>query len=536
MKKIVIIPGGFHPYHAGHRALYDAAREAFPSADVFVAATDDTSERPFPFKTKRFLAQQAGIPGNRFIRVKSPFRAEEITQMYDPDDTQLIFVRSEKDAQKQPQAGGVKKDGSAAYLQPYKRNGLEPFRQHGYMVYLPTVQFGPGMTSATEIRAKWPEMTPEEKISLVQTMYPSTVAKDAAAGKIVSMLDEIMMGSMAEGMNGAQASLMGAATGAAPSLLNPTPTPMANAADRPRRGVRMGVEFDETDTGLTTSYQDGVTTRTVTPAAATPPDLELVRQKDELSQQLRAQGMTGAEILKNPKYRELSRRIRGIEEQNTVTQGPNKGKKWSPDTPGPTAPGFRGVDRGVPSPEDGATAPPRGYRAPAPPKKLAPAGTYGPVNLEGYNTSFLQKIVTSGRPAKGITPAQAMAELRLRINDANPDFRPSPEFTARYLQGRVKEATLVHDPDEGLQIRPAGGMGTWDEQSLVSNLARKFADMVEMVKNKNYAGLHHALYRAGVVENMVRALAELEAFQAQQGRRPIARGREIDTTDYLEER
>jgi hypothetical protein len=156
------------------------------------------------------------------------------------------------------------------------------------------------------------------------------------------MLEEILVDAVAEGMNGAQASLMGAATGAAPSLLNPTPTPMANAADRPRRGVRMGQEFDE--------------------------------------------------------------------------------------------------------------------------------------------------------------------------------------------------ATLINDPEAGVQLRPAGGMGTYDEASLVSNLARKFASMVDMVKNKNYAGLHHTLYRAGVVENMVRALAELEQFQKQQGRRPIARGREIDITDYIDEK
>ena len=53
MKKLVIIPGGFHPFHAGHKALYDAAREAFPSADVYVAATADTSSRPFSFELKK---------------------------------------------------------------------------------------------------------------------------------------------------------------------------------------------------------------------------------------------------------------------------------------------------------------------------------------------------------------------------------------------------------------------------------------------------------------------------------------------------
>jgi hypothetical protein len=300
MKKLVIMPGGFHPFHAGHLALYNAAKESFPSADVFVAATADTSARPFPFRLKKTLAQAAGVPGNRFIQVKSPFRAEEITQMYDPKDTQLIFVRSEKDRDTQPRAGGMKKDGSPSYLQPYKRTGRETFDKHAYMAYLPVATFGPGMTSATEIRAKWPEMEPEQKIGLIKTLYPSTAANDAAAAKIVAMFDE-----------------------------------------------------------------------------------------------------------------------------------------------------------------------------------------------------------TISKP--------------------------------------VEEAVLVNDPDAGHQIVPDGGMGTWDEASLVSNLARKFADMVTMVKNKNYSGLQYALYQGGVVKSMVDALAQYERFMNKQGRRPIARGREIDLAqvkenpDYIDE-
>lgn len=189
MKKLVIIPGGFHPFHAGHKALYDAAVAAFPSADVYVAATADTSTRPFPFEIKEKLARLAGIPPHRFIQVKSPFRAQEITQHYDPNDTQLIFVRSEKDRGEQPQAGGIKKDGTPGYLQPYKRNGREPMNRHGYMAYLPTVQFGTGMTSATEIRGKWPSMTPEQKISLVNSLYPSTQGNDKLAAVTVKLLD-----------------------------------------------------------------------------------------------------------------------------------------------------------------------------------------------------------------------------------------------------------------------------------------------------------------------------------------------------------
>jgi len=304
MKKLVIIPGGFHPFHAGHKALYDAARDTFPSADIYVAATADTSTRPFPFEVKKKLARIAGIDGHRFIQVKSPFRAEEITQHYDPANTVLIFARSEKDRDQQPRAGGVKKDGTQAYLQPFKRNGLEPMNQHGYMVYLPTVQFGPGMTSATEIRAKWPGMDQEQKVNLVQQLYPDTQVKTKLADVIVKMLDAVMGGNKAVG-----------------------------------------------------------------------------------------------------------------------------------------------------------------------------------------------------------------------------------------------EAVLINDPDAGHQIRPDGGMGTWDESSMVSNLSRKFADMVIMVKGKNYTGLQHVLYKGGVVKGLVDALAEYELFMQKQGRRPIARGREIDMSqvavnenpDYIEE-
>lgn len=192
MKKLVIMPGGFHPWHAGHTALYQAAQAAFPSADVFVAATADTATRPFPFGLKKMLAQAAGVPANRFIQVKSPFSAEEITQVYDSADTQLIFVRSEKDRSEKPQAGGVKKNGEPAYLQPYKRTGLAPMSQHGYVAYLPVAQFASGMTSATEIRAKWPEMSPEQKSELIKNIYPVAAANAAAAQKLVEIFNSVL--------------------------------------------------------------------------------------------------------------------------------------------------------------------------------------------------------------------------------------------------------------------------------------------------------------------------------------------------------
>jgi len=190
MKQLVIMAGGFHPFHAGHAALYNSARQAFPSADVYVAATNDTSSRPFPFAVKEKLAKLAGVEPGHFVQVKSPFRAQEITAGYDPETTQLIFVRSEKDATKPPQAGGNKKDGTPSYLQPLAgQQQLAPMTEHAYMAYLPTVEFGPGMTSATEIRTAWPTLNDKRKTALVMSLYPKTQTNPKLAANVVAMLD-----------------------------------------------------------------------------------------------------------------------------------------------------------------------------------------------------------------------------------------------------------------------------------------------------------------------------------------------------------
>jgi hypothetical protein len=199
MSTIVIMPGGFHPFHAGHAALYQSAVKAFPDAEVFVAATNDTSSRPFPFAVKEKLAKLAGVDAGHFVQVKSPFQAKEITSRFDPETDHLIFVRSEKDADKPPLAGGVKKDGDPSYLQPLLGvTKLEPFSKRAYMAYLPTVEFGPGMTSATEIRTAWPTLNEKRKTALVMSLYPATQKNPRLAANVVAMLDTAIGGELEE--------------------------------------------------------------------------------------------------------------------------------------------------------------------------------------------------------------------------------------------------------------------------------------------------------------------------------------------------
>jgi hypothetical protein len=204
MKQIVIMTGGFHPFHAGHYALYKSALEAFPQADVYVAATNDQKVRPFPFEIKEKLAKLAGVQPGRFVQVKSPFMPKEITQNYDPENDVVIFVRSEKDRNEQPKPGGTKKDGSPAYFQPYTGKDMQPFSKHAYIDYLPTVEFGPGIKSATEIRNAWPGLNDRQKTAMVMSLYPATQKNQKLALNVVKLLDAGMGTETSEAANPAQ--------------------------------------------------------------------------------------------------------------------------------------------------------------------------------------------------------------------------------------------------------------------------------------------------------------------------------------------
>ena len=212
MKQLVIMSGGFHPFHAGHMALYQAAREQFPGADIVVGATDVQARRPFPFKIKQKLAQLSGVPPKDFVQVQRQFSAADpsiVNRVKNPEDTALIFVRSDKDQGKAPMPAAIdpatgqlplvtrganKGKPVSNYLQYYSgnENQLAPMTQHAYMAYLPTVEFGPGMTSATEIRTAWPTLNEKRKTALVMSLYPRTQSNPKLATTVVKLLDTAM--------------------------------------------------------------------------------------------------------------------------------------------------------------------------------------------------------------------------------------------------------------------------------------------------------------------------------------------------------
>jgi len=68
------------------------------------------------------------------------------------------------------------------------------------------------------------------------------------------------------------------------------------------------------------------------------------------------------------------------------------------------------------------------------------------VYLGGYGTLYLQQIVVSNRVKDGITPQQALAELKSRIGNLDPHNGepPSPDFVKKYLSKRLEEGANPH--------------------------------------------------------------------------------------------
>jgi len=128
-----------------------------------------------------------------------------------------------------------------------------------------------------------------------------------------------------------------------------------------------------------------------------------------------------------------------------VTSGPNKGKQWSPKTPGPTNPNFK--DDGSMGPSDGATAPPPGYKAPKSMKKAevdAPT-TVAATDGEEVTASMKRKGKQVDEASKEeytingkkCTKAQYDAEMK------KTGKKPSPKKVKEELKGKQTELDVA---------------------------------------------------------------------------------------------
>lgn len=176
--KIAIFSGRFHPFHRGHYAVYTYLVKLFGQNSVFIATSDkqNSDDSPFSFEEKKKIISFAGVPEENIIMVKSPYKASEITDEYNPDKTVVIYAVSRKDMESNPRFKSWKtKSGSPTYFQPYsKKENQLGFKHHSYVITVPTFNFtilNKTVKSATELRNLFSNSNINTQKEIIKQMY-----------------------------------------------------------------------------------------------------------------------------------------------------------------------------------------------------------------------------------------------------------------------------------------------------------------------------------------------------------------------------
>lgn len=186
-KVFVIYPGRFHPFHTGHKSVYNYLSTKFGGNDVYITTTGvvELPKSPFSFDEKKEMMMATGIPANKILNVKNNYNLQSVSNQIpiNIERDSIIFAVSQKDMAEDPRFKSfVKKDGSPSYLQPMPKNEskLEPAIKHGYLITVPTTDFtvlGSPARSASQLRSQYSTLTPEQQKLFIMDLFGSYNSK-----------------------------------------------------------------------------------------------------------------------------------------------------------------------------------------------------------------------------------------------------------------------------------------------------------------------------------------------------------------------
>lgn len=176
---LVVYPGRFHPFHKGHKAVFDGLCKQYGRDQVFIATSNKTEpvKSPFSFSDKMQFMSLSGIDTDRIVETTQPYRAPELVSRYDAKTTHLILVVSQKDMNEDARfASWTKKDGNPTYFQPMPANtdNMSVLEQHGYILTVPTTEFsvlGKPMLSATQVRDKFAQANLKTQKAIIKDLF-----------------------------------------------------------------------------------------------------------------------------------------------------------------------------------------------------------------------------------------------------------------------------------------------------------------------------------------------------------------------------
>ena len=181
-KKIfVIYPGRFHPFHKGHKGVYNYLSTKYGGNEVYITTTDkvELPKSPFTFDEKAKMMVLTGVPSNKIIKVTQNYNVQNLVGKIpiDINRDSIIFAVSQKDMAEDPRFSKfTKKDGSPSYLQPLpkKLNKLQPAITHGYIDTVPTTDFtvlGMPARSASQLRAQYANLSPQQRKEFIKDLF-----------------------------------------------------------------------------------------------------------------------------------------------------------------------------------------------------------------------------------------------------------------------------------------------------------------------------------------------------------------------------
>ena len=130
-KVVAIFPGRYNPYSSHHHTAYQNLVAKFGAPNVYVATSNVTGPKsPFSFAEKKKIINAAGVPSSKIVKVKNPYKSEEITSKF-PDDTAVVFAVGAKDGSRLV---------SGKYFDIYKDGKkMDGYKEHGYIYIIPHV-------------------------------------------------------------------------------------------------------------------------------------------------------------------------------------------------------------------------------------------------------------------------------------------------------------------------------------------------------------------------------------------------------------
>ena len=161
-KTVVVYSGRFQPFHSGHNDTYQHLVKKFGKDNVVIGTsnTTDKAKSPFNFKEKKkIITTMFGVPTNKVVQIKNPYKPVEILSNFDETTTAFITVVGEKDSSR---LGGK-------YFKKYDGNPDIGYGDTGYVYIAPKTT----ELSGTAVRNGLSNGTDGEKKEFFsKTVYP----------------------------------------------------------------------------------------------------------------------------------------------------------------------------------------------------------------------------------------------------------------------------------------------------------------------------------------------------------------------------